>query len=351
LAHADAKTLASVLGIRLYSDGKLEIPLQHTWKPFSRLEFAPLGLVFPFGVVLAYPTPGHVSCYAAYAFASLLLYLALAATLIVRRRLVVYVNSGVATLVQSGRSHGLSIGGVVLGSAKRKSCPYIILDGIPYPLAVRFWVGRARRMVAVKALRDITNPTASPLMPAAESAAAFLAIAGDVYVSAMEVRLRAIWSPLSHYVFIANAVAPVAIVIVGMFAIPSTQNSATVFGVKLVLAWLVNLGAIIYLRRCKPYITITSAKWTEVHEHGDTYKCPPWQARFVVTSPESSISDESIGPVYPYIELKYGNRSLTVHSSRIYDAKELEGFADRMNHYLWGSTRQPEDPAKSWAQA
>ena len=141
----------------------------------------------------------------------------------------------------------------------------------------------------------------------------------------------------------ANAVAPVVIVLMGsVLSAPSPQEAVTAFGANLALAWLVNLGVVIYVRRCRPTIAITSGKWAEVDEHGDVYKCPPWQARFVVTRPEPPIGgDDQIGPIFPYIELKYGSRSLTVHSSSRYDADELEDFAERMNHFLWAGPTQP----------
>jgi hypothetical protein len=57
--------------------------------------------------------------------------------------------------------------------------------------------------------------------------------------------------------------------------------------------------------------------------------------------------DDAVGPIYPHIQLKYGERSLTVHSSRMYDADELEEFVDRMNHFLWDSPTQPADPTRT----
>ena len=105
------------------------------------------------------------------------------------------------------------------------------------------------------------------------------------------------------------------------------HSSATVLGTELVLAWPVNPGVVIYLRRCKPTIVITPGRWAEVVEHGEMYKCPPWEARLVVTRPDHLPADDQVGPIYPYIEVKYGNRLPTVHSSRAYEADELDVWA------------------------
>lgn len=126
----------------------------------------------------------------------------------------------------------------------------------------------------------------------------------------------------------------------------SLVGSPDIFGAGLALSWVVNLAAVSYLRRCKATIAITSGKWTEICEEGERIKCPPWQARFVVTTPEPMGGSDAGQPAYPYIELKCGRRSVNVHSSRMYDADELEEFADRMNHFLWGGPTQRADPAK-----
>jgi hypothetical protein len=349
-ARVEEKLLRRVFGIRVDPGGTLRIPLQHTWKAFSRLEFVALGVVLPCGYVLSNPTSANQEYYASYVVISLLLYVVLAVSLIVRRSLVTPMHSGMATLFQERQSHSLLITTTLLGSSRRKTHAYVFLDGVQFPLATRIGTSRKRRLAAVQVLRQWTSPKNNVPLPSSCSPTAFLALIGDVSISSERTSLRAIWSSLSHYVFMANGVAVLAIVFFSMFATPSTQTSATAFGVRLALAWLVNLGVVIYLQRCKPTIAITPGKWAEVNEHGDVYKCFPWQARFVVARPEPPVGgDDQIGPSFPYIELKYGNRSLTVHSSSRYDADELENFAERMNHYLWGGVAQPQDPAKVWS--
>jgi hypothetical protein len=339
--------LRRVLGIRLNSDGAMSIPLQRTWRAFSRLEFVPIGIIFPVARLLHDSSSVSAICYVGYVVASLLIYLVLAAILAVRRSLVTKMHSRVATLFQFGHSYDLSITGAVLGSSRRRSSPYILLDGVQFPLAPRFGASRKDKLAAVQALRNWTNPEEHVQSPQSRSAAAFLSLAGDPSVSADRIGLRAIWSSLSHYVLLANGVVPMAIVILGMFAAGPAGYPAFEFGAMLALAWGLNLGAVMYLRACKPTIAITSGKWAEVHEHGESFRCPPWQARFLVTRPDPMPGDDAVGPIYPYIQLKYGERSLTVHSSRMYDADELEEFVDHMNYFLWGDATQPADPART----
>jgi hypothetical protein len=93
-----------------------------------------MGVIFPYGHVLASPTPGNQRSYACYVVASLLLYVVLGATLVVRRSLVTKMQTGVATLFQQGRAHSLSITGTVLGSSKRRAHAYMILDEVHFPL-------------------------------------------------------------------------------------------------------------------------------------------------------------------------------------------------------------------------
>ncbi len=345
--RSEEALLRRVLGIRLDSDGALRIPLQRTWRAFSRLEFMPLGIILPVARLLSHPDPANVTYYVGYVVASLLIYLVLAAILAVRRSLVTRMHSGVATLFQFGRVHTLPITGAVLGSSRRRGRPYILLAGVQFSLAPRFWTSRKDRLAAVQALRNWTSPKEHVQSPQSRSPAAFLSLVGDASIEADWIGLRAIWSSLSHYMLLANGVAPMAIVILGMFAAGSAGYPAFEFGAMLALAWGLNLGTVMYLRACKPTIAITAGKWAEIVEHGESFRCPPWQARFVVTRPDPMPGDDAVGPIYPYIQLKYGERSLTVHSSRTYDADELEEFVDRMNHFLWGSPTQPADPART----
>jgi hypothetical protein len=283
--------------------------------------------------------------FGSYLIATLLLYIGLAATLIVRRRLTIRLHSGV-TILSQRREHKLCLTGAVLGSAKRKRQPYVLLDGVQFPLRASLFMGRTRRLAALQVLRTWTDSGAPSASPGPSSPAVFLSILDVVSIEGETVHFRAIWSSLATYAFIANALIPSILLVVMVVATPSTLHSPEAFDAALAVGLLANLGIAMYLRLSKPTIAITAGKWADVFEHGETFKTPPWQARFEIVHPNPANDD---GPAFPQIELKYGKRSLKIHSSSRYDADELEDFAERMNHFLWGGPTQPQDPAKIWA--
>ena len=343
-SNEDLRLLQHVLGVRLESDGRFEIPLRHTWKAFSRAEFFAIWLIGPLSVLLgddqALRDAVHSLSYVTAAFG---LYLSLAATLIVRRRLTTRAYSGVGVLTQKEEIYKLSVTGVVLGSAKRKRQPYILLDGVQFPLVDRLFTRKDKRLAAIQVLREWVSHASMPRLAVWNSVAAFLALVDVTSIEDDTVRLRAIWSNFDTYIFLVCAVLASMFYFILLLALqPSGANAAVTVNASFAFSLLTSIGLGIYLQKSKPEVAVTAGKGVEVVEHGERFTCPPWQTEFVIGRPNPY--DDS-GPVYPFIQLKYGKRYLTIHSSRMYEEDELEDFIDRMNHFLWAGPTQPMDPA------
>jgi hypothetical protein len=334
------RLLRRVFGIRLKSDDTLEIPLRHTWKAFSRTEFFALWIVAPLCALVDHKALSEAVHYRSYLAAAFALYLGLATTLIVGRKLTTRVHSGVGVLTQREEIYNLPITGEVLGSAKRKRQPYLLLDGVQFPLVARWFTGRNKRLAAIQVLREWTSCASKPRLTTPNSVTAFLALLDVTSVEDDTVRCRAIWSNLDTYVFLVSAVFSAMLFLILLLTV-QPSGAALALDASFTFALLTSIGLAIYLQKSKPEVAVTLGKGVEVVEHGERFTCPPWQSEFVIGRPNPY--DDS-GPVYPYILLKYGQRYLTIHSSRMYAEDELEDFVDRMNHFLWGGTGQPADP-------
>ena len=345
-ASREQKLLRRMLSIRLQRGGALEIPLRSAWKAYFGVEFFAFWVVLPYGAIMSDRAMRDACHFGSYLIGALLVYGGLAATLAIRRKVNAGEYPGKATLSQR-HDYEVRLTGAVLGSARRKRQPYLLVDGVPFPLKPRLFTSGASRLAALQVLRSYLTGDSSCALPPQRNTSVFLAILDVISIQGETVHFHAIWSSFSTVVFIADALIPSALLVAMMAAVPSSLHSATAFDANLAVGLLINFGIAIYLRRCKPRIAITAGKWAEIVEHGESFRCPPWQARFVVTRPDPMPGDDSVGQIYPYIELKYGERSLTVHSSRMYDADELEEFVDRMNHFLWDSPTQPADPART----
>lgn len=343
-ANADEKhrLLRRVFGIRLQSDGSFEIPLRITWKAFSRIEFFAIWIVLPYWAIMDDRISRNAAHFGTYLVAASALYLGLAAFLVVRRGFSTHLYSGAGTLAQRKRTHALSITGAVLGSTKSKRQPFLLLEGVQFPLATQMFASKERILAAVQVLREWTSAVEGTCLASPNSKAVFLSILDVTSVEEDTVRFRGIWSKFATFVFIVCGFFP--LIFLGVFPRFAFSNSSFpfVFDVTLVFILLGSLGLAIYLQKSKPTVAVTAGKRVEVVEDGERFTCPVWQSQFVVMGPNP---DPDTGPVYPYIQLKYGNRYLTIHSSRMYEEDELEDFVDRMNHFLWAGSTQPPDPA------
>ena len=334
--------LRRVLGIRLESDGRFEIPLRNTWKAFSRVEFFAIWIVLPYWAIMDDRTSSNPAHFGTYLVAAFALYLGLAAFLVVRREFSTHLYSGVGALAQRKQTHALSITGAVLGSTKNKRQPFLLLDGVQFPLATPIFASKEKRLAAVQVLREWTSPVEGTCSACPNGKAAFLSLLDVTSVEKDTVRFRAIWSKFAAFVFFACGFF--ALIFLGVFPrfVFSNSSFPLIFDLTLVFILLGSLGLAIFIQKSKPTVAITTGKCAEVVEDGERFTCPPWQSEFVVGLP-NTVGDS--GPVYPYIQLKYGNRYLTIHSSRMYAEDELEDFADRMNHFLWAGPTQPADPS------
>jgi hypothetical protein len=338
--------LRRVLGIRLESDGSLKIPLRHTWKAFSRTEFFAFWIVLPYGAIMSDKPARDAAHFGTYLLAASALYLGLSLSLVVRRGLSTRLYSGVGVLEQRSRSYSLSTTGAVLGSTRRRHEPFVLLGGVQFPLVAGVFTGKEERLAAVQVLREWITAAPETHSNAPNGVAAFLALADVTSVEGDTIRLQAIWSNFASYVYLACAIIPLAAFFMLPMLVAFPSDFAFAFNIMLVFTLLISLGLAVFLQKSKPTVAITTGKWLEVLEHGNRFTCPPWQSQFDVGRPNPY--DEQ-GPVYPYIYLKYGQRVLTVHSSRMYEADELEDFAERMNHFLWAGHTQPTDPAAQGA--
>jgi len=342
LSKEERSLLGRVLGVRLQSNGRLEIPLRHTWKAFSRTEFFALWIVLPYWAIMSDKSARDTVHFGTYLVAASALYLGLAAFLVVRRGFSTHLYSSVGALAQRKRTHALSITGAVLGSTKRKRQPFLLLDGVRFPLATRMFVSKEKILAAVQVLRRWTSPVQGACLASPNSKAVFLSLLDVTSVEEDTVRFRAIWSKFATFVFFVCGFVP--LIFLGVFPrfVFSNSSFPFVFDATLLFILLGSLGLSIYLQKSKPTVAVTAGRSVEVVEDSERFTCPVWQSQFVVMGPNP---DPDSGPVYPYIQLKYGNRFLTIHSSRLYTEDELEDFIDRMNHFLWAGPTQPKDPA------
>jgi len=341
ITDAQHRLLRRVFGIRLHADGLLEIPLRHTWKAFSRAEFFALWIVVPYGVIMSDTASRAAVHFGTFLLVAFALYLGLAAVLVVRRGFSTRLHSGVGALAQRRQTYTLPITGTVLGSTKRKRQPFVLLDGVQFPLATRVFTSKEERLRAVQVLREWTATRQEACLATPNSKTALLALLDVTSVEGSTVRFRAVWSNFATFVFLVCGFPLTLLPLLPVLAVSSADFSFA-FDVMLALMLLCSLGLAICLQQLKPTVAVTANKGVEIVEHGEQFTCPPWQSEFVMGRPNPY--DDS-GPVYPYIQLKYGNRYLTIHSSRMYEEDELEDFVDRMNHFLWAGPTQPADPA------
>ena len=168
--------LRRVLGIRLESDGRFEIPLRNTWKAFSRVEFFAIWIVLPYWAIMDDRASRNAAHFGTYLVAAFALYLGLAAFLVVRREFSTHLYSGVGALAQRKQTHALSITGAVLGSTKNKRQPFLLLDGVQFPLATPIFASKEKRLAAVQVLREWTSPVEGTCSACPNGKAAFLSL-------------------------------------------------------------------------------------------------------------------------------------------------------------------------------
>ena len=350
LSLEDQDLLKRAFGAAFLANATVTLPLRPRLKVHTLMELIGLPGSFAFFAWM----PGIVSAkgfftLTSFAITMFALHFTVFAMLVLRRRLVFQQSSPTAHLHQRGKSFPLGLVLPANGNLWLRRSTILHLNGGEFPLKRKAFANRSTVHAAMTVLEGWIRAQShgSAMFGSGaittQGTGAFLAFLDVVQSGAQEVvfrsrynsaRVQRLWGASIMFMMLGSCLATLP----AEFGL----KSAAITDVFAVFVILFSAIWAVYLRTVQREITVRTGECIQVKWRNRIAAYPLWTCWFYAQPGDTQ--DPSSGPYRPHILLNFGDEVAILAVTGRYTREELDVFAARMNHFLWGSPNPPHDP-------
>jgi hypothetical protein len=350
LSVDDQELFRRAFGARLSAEGKLALPVTSRHKVYTLMEV--IGLPGSFALPAWMPermSARSIFMLISFVFMMFALHLTVFVMLGLRRTLVLHQGSITAQLHQRQMAFPVALVLAEEGNIWSKRDTILKLDGGEFPLRRRIFASKSTVRAAMSRLEEWIRAQSHCLSTPCNASTptqgtgSFLAFLDVVHSGEREVTFRSRHNPISvPRLWAASMMAMFLGAAVELFLSQIGLVSAAMLDVFAVMAFLFSVLWAVYLRTLQREITVRTGESIQVKWRNRIAAYPLWTCWFYAQPGDTQ--DPSSGPYRPHILLHFGDEVAILAVTGRYTREELDVFADRMNHFLWGSPNPPHDP-------